>query len=81
MNLAAERSSRAGCVSLATSRRTGAVRGVYRAEAQGLDPSGGPWVTVCEDHSTVLNSDTRALALAADTDSFCDECREAMESR
>lgn len=67
-----ERERRAGCVYLARSRRTGALRGVYRASEQGLD---GRWVTICEDHGTILSSDTREQALAADTDDFCDDCR------
>lgn len=75
MDLKEERSTRAGCVYLARSRRTGAIRGVYRAAEQGLDTDGGAWVTICEDHGAILNSDTKADALAADTDSFCDDCR------
>lgn len=74
MNFLAERSSRSGCVYLARSRRTGVLRGVYRAAAAGIDGDG--WATVCEDHSTLVLSETRALALASDTTDFCDECRE-----
>ena len=68
------RDLRAGCVYLAYSQRTGALRGVYRAEEAGIDGEG--WATVCEDHGTLVLSDTRALALASDTDDFCDDCRE-----
>ena len=70
-----ERDTRAGCVYLARSRRTGALRGVYRADEQGIDTSG--WATVCEDHSTLILSETRALAMASDTGEFCDDCRAA----
>lgn len=66
---------RAGCVSLAYSRATGALRGVYRAEDQGFDPDSGKWAVVCEDHGTILQVDTRAHAMASDTADFCDECR------
>jgi hypothetical protein len=75
MNHEAERRGRAGCIYLAKSRRTGALRGVYNAQEQALEESG--WATVCEDHGTLVISETRALALASDTDEFCDECRAA----
>ena len=77
-NHTAERDARAGCLSLARSRRTGALRGVYRAKEQGLDTEG--YATVCEDHSTLVISETRALAFASDTDEFCDECRDNPEA-
>lgn len=35
---------------------------LYRAEGAGLDPTGGPWATVCEEHRTVCNHATRRLA-------------------
>lgn len=70
---AKERATRAGCVYLARSRRTGALRGVYRAREAGIDGDG--WATVCEDHGTLVLSETRALALMSDTNDFCDDCR------
>ena len=68
-----EQNKRAGCVALAYSRRSGTLRGVYRAAEQGLEGEG--WATICEDHSTLVISETRALAMASDTPDFCDECR------
>lgn len=65
----------AGCVLLAYDRRTGALRGVYRAEEQGLDDAG--WATVCEDHGTLVISETRKLAEASHTNDFCEDCRRA----
>lgn len=76
--LRVERDRRAGCVYLARSRRTGAVRGVYRAEEADMDV-GDKWAVVCEDHGTLLGVSTRAAAMASDTDDFCDECREATD--
>lgn len=72
-----ERDERAGCVYLARSVRTRALRGVYRAREAEIDDRG--WATVCEDHGTLILSDTRALALATDTDDFCDDCRDLAE--
>lgn len=68
-----EQADRAGCVALAYSRRAGTLRGVYRAREQGLEDEG--WATICEDHSTLVISETRALAMASDTPDFCDDCR------
>jgi len=73
LQLDRERAARVGCVYLATSIRTGALRGVYRAREAGIDAEG--WATVCEDHGTLVLSETRALALACDTLVFCDDCR------
>lgn len=53
---------------------------VYRAEAQGIDPAdGGPWAVVCETHGTLVQTETRAQALAtlaAGSTDFCDCCRD-----
>lgn len=76
VDLARERKNRAGCVYLSYSRRTGALRGVYLADEQGLDTDSGKWTTVCEDHGTLVQTDTRSHAIASDTDDFCDECRD-----
>lgn len=77
MNLALEQSRRAGCILLRKSRESGTVAGVYRADEAGID--GGKWATVCEDHGTILTTDTREQAVyaAAHTASFCDDCRGA----
>lgn len=50
---------------------------VGRADDMGLDPTDGAWVTVCEEHGTIANSRTRALAAATTGTDFCDDCREA----
>lgn len=68
-----EQNERTGCVALAYSRRSGALRGVYRAREQGIEGEG--WATICEDHSALVISETRALAMASDTPDFCDDCR------
>lgn len=60
-----------------TTRDTGETLTVARAEEIGADPDGGVWVTFCETHSTLINSDTRALALDTRGIDFCDECRDA----
>lgn len=47
---------------------------VGRALDLGLDPDGGKWVVICEHHSTVVNVDTKAAALAVRSDEFCAAC-------
>ena len=48
-----------------------------RADDLGVDPEGGPWAVICEDHATILNVPTGALARTTATVEFCDECRDA----
>lgn len=61
-------------------RQTGAVYVLVEAEAQGFDPEGGPWVTLCERHSTVCNHETLALARShLPTGDWCEECRDETE--
>lgn len=69
----------AGCVEQRQSRRTGHKVGLYHAEQAGLDASGGPWATVCEEHSTVVNHSTRALARdhLGDPTGWCEDCMES----
>lgn len=50
-------------------------RTVGTAEALGLDPEGGKWVVICEDHHTVVNVDRRTLARSLATYEFCEECQ------
>jgi hypothetical protein len=70
---------RSGCVSLRKSRETGVVVGIYRADQAGFDDEGGPWVTVCEQHSTICNHDTFKLATYhAPMVDWCEECREGL---
>lgn len=74
--LRAESQRRAGCRSLSYCPATGALVGVYNANQAGMDDD-EPWMTVCEDHSTIVSSRTMALAKlsALDTSEFCEECR------
>ena len=68
----------AGCVTRFRSRVTKTIVGIYRAEQAGIEQDPEiPWVTVCEEHSTLVGHATLALARScrSPTD-FCDECRE-----
>ena len=47
------------------------------AEDLGLDPDGGRWVVICEDHFTLVNVDTLARARSTATEEFCDVCQAA----
>jgi hypothetical protein len=68
-----------GCVSQSRSRASGAVIGIYHAEQAALDPEGGPWVTVCEDHGCLCNHETLALAKQhAGWPEWCADCSEAL---
>ena len=48
------------------------------ADDLGLDPDGGRWVVICEDHYTLVNVDTLARARNTATSEFCEACREAV---
>lgn len=43
-----------------------------------LDPDGGRWATVCEDHAGVCNHETQATArsFAASPEEWCPTCQE-----
>lgn len=41
-----------------------------------LDPAGGRWVVICEDHYTIANVTSKKRAQATSTLEFCDGCRE-----
>lgn len=79
--LSAERKNRAGCLDLHRSTVTGHVVGLYRAEEASLDPEGGPYATVCEQHHTICNHRTLRLArLHLDSAGWCEACQaEAVE--
>lgn len=53
---------------------------VTTAEDEGLDPSGGKWVAVCDEHNTLVNTRTRKQAESSHTDDFCDECRDSKKT-
>lgn len=63
-----------------TNRRTGTVVSLFDTNNDDgqLDPDGGRWVTVCNDHGTVCNHETRKLAewFLSYPDEWCDECRD-----
>jgi hypothetical protein len=50
---------------------------VLRAEDEGLDGDGMPWLAVCTEHGNLLSVPTKAAGIDAcrDTTQFCDECR------
>ena len=52
---------------------------VLRAEDEGLDGDGLPWLAVCTDHGNLLAVPTKASGIDAcrDTTQFCDQCRAA----
>lgn len=57
-------------------RQTGTLLVVGRPSDLGLDESEGAWVTVCDEHGTLVYSDTRSLAMATYPLDFCDDCRD-----
>lgn len=65
-----------GEVHRARSRRTGTVVIVLDARiATWLDPDGGRWITMCDEHGTVCNHVTRKLAMEqAPTVDWCEDC-------
>lgn len=64
-------------------RQTGTMISVGRAEDLGVDPSAGPWATICEDHGLIVNHRTRELAEshAPDPLGWCEGCREDADAR
>lgn len=56
-------------------RRTGTRITVGRADVLDADADGGPWVTICDDHGSICNHDTLALARAhASHPEWCEDC-------
>jgi len=41
-----------------------------------VDDDGGKWVVLCDDHGTLVNVDTKAVALGVTALDFCDFCRD-----
>ena len=64
-----------GCVQARRARQTGRVVAVYNTRLAGLD-EGESWATVCEEHGTIINHRTLALARyhAADPLGWCERC-------
>jgi hypothetical protein len=77
--------SLAGCAVTRYAPSTGARVSVYSAEAQDIDPKdGGKWAVICEPHGTICQTGNKRDAIrhiAPVPESFCDECREILESR
>ena len=65
-----------GLVESKVRRATGSRVSVYETEAAGLDPDAGPYVTVCEDHGTILGHRNLTVARhhAVRPDGWCDQC-------
>lgn len=59
-----------------TIRATGEKLTVGTAVELELDPEGGKWVTVCEDHGTHVYSATQSAAYYTHGVDFCEGCRE-----
>ncbi len=61
-------------------RSTGTLVGIYEAGPAGLDPDGGPWLTVCETHGTLANHLTLADARghAPAPEGWCEACRQQL---
>lgn len=73
----------AGCVQARYARSSGALVGVYRTAAQGLNPyDGGPWMTTCEDHDTFVQHSTRTLAESWSScpEGWCEECQQIISN-
>ncbi len=69
----------AGIVAYRKARSTGTRVGLYHAEEAGLDSDPDmPWVTVCEDHSSMITHGTRRLAEQAlsHPEDWCEPCQQ-----
>lgn len=71
-------------------RSTGHLIGLYYAEQADLDAciserdtDGLPWLTVCEDHSVIVNHRTLELArsLMSVPEEWCQECADEYEAK
>lgn len=58
-------------------RITGTILSVYdNRDGSFTEDSDSKWITVCEDHGSILYSDSRALAVAACTvPDWCEDCQ------
>jgi len=60
-------------------RATGETLTVARPEEIGASTEDGKWVTFCEDHKTLVYSETEKLAYYTHGQDFCDGCRERIK--
>lgn len=68
----------AGCVCRFRSRATGTLVGLYHGPQSGIEnDSEWPWITVCEEHSTLVCRATLETARRTrNPQDFYDDCRE-----
>lgn len=68
----------AGARASRVNRLTGTVVTIYDAVQADIDPEGGRWTTVCEDHDTLVNHPTLADAryFMAHVTVWCEECQQ-----
>lgn len=53
---------------------------VSTAVAEGIDPEGGKWVAICEEHGAAVSTATKAAAKASSAEDFCKACRKGSTS-
>lgn len=71
----------AGRVTTKKCRATGYKVTVARADDLDLCSEGGKWVTVCEEHGSICNHDTRKLADEhAAWPAWCEECQPKLDA-
>ena len=78
MALAMQWSQAAGLYQKRKARQTGHHVGVYDASFLGVSANdGGPYVTVCEEHSTSVHHETLEMAFVSATRplTWCEGCR------
>lgn len=74
--------TKTGLIQRRQTKDTGVTVSVYEAAKGGYCTDGGPYVTICEEHSTICNHDTLKLALAhAPYCEWCEECMDAWRKR
>ena len=71
---------RAGCVEVRRNQQTGLEVGVYHAEQADLDPAGGRWYSVCEEHGVLCSHRNLNLARfhAGAPWGWCEDCRQVL---
>lgn len=72
-----------GCVTQFRSRATATLVGIYHgAQCGHEDDPEFPWLSVCEEHHTLVRHRTLASArLTRDPTEFCDDCRDRFPAR
>lgn len=62
----------------AKNRESGTTIVIVKADAAGLDPDGGPYVTICEKHDTCVNHETLHIAkhFMRHPTVWCEPCQE-----